>query len=351
MPAFNRSFLTPAIRAVQNQHLIRLEALWNGIQPEHVLALDGIWFGRSHGLSGVNDIDMLEEPVAWLEDVLADMALQADRLADPLTFRPPVIELDPLGVHFMDALFGAETRFHGGQVWSGELPGDLDDLRGPDLSRSVLFSQAQRLAELAVQASGGEIFIATPVFACAINIAINLFGERLLEALHTRPESVRRALAVINETILDATRRICAVIPAEIRRNSVAENRLAPAGVGQFDGCATQLISRRDYVTFFAGLDEKLLAFNPRGGLLHLCGAHRQHIPVWREMQGLRAFQLNDRAMDDLEMYYMDLRSDTIFYLSPSENVPVERIMEITGGRRVVLQSTLDRHIPVQSKL
>jgi hypothetical protein len=347
-----RPIITPAIQAVQQRHLERLYKLYQGIQPEMLIALDGICYGSSHGLSGVNQIDMLADPQAWLADVMGDMAVKADRLADEITFRPPVIELDPYGVHIIDALFGAQIRFHGGQVWSEELEIDLDDLECPDLEKSALLQKVIRLAELAAQvaregAGEGQIFVTTPVYACAVNIAINLFGERLLVALRARPGSAERALAVINETILQTARVVNAVIPDDIRRNSVAENRLAPAGVGQFDGCATQLVSRRDYAHFFAPLDSELMQLTPGGALMHICGAHTQHIPTWAAMPGLRAVQLNDRAMDDLEAYYQQLRPDTIFYLCPSAKVGIEQILKITRGRRVVLQAAIDRPIKV----
>jgi hypothetical protein len=348
---------SPAIQSIQLRHRQRLENLYRGIQPQAVIALDGVGYGRSHGLSGTNEIDMLDDPRGWLADVLADMAARIDLLADEVTFRPPVIELDPFGVHFIDALFGAPIRFQGDQTWSDELEIDLDALECPNLSRSPVFQKTLRLAELAAgaaaahQADGaGEIFVATPVFSCAINIGINLFGERLLEGLHTRPEAAQQALEKINRTILQAAAGIAAVIPEAIRRNSVAENRLAPAGVGQFDGCATQLVSRRDYARFFAPLDEALIGLSPGGALMHICGAHAQHIPTWKGMPGLRAVQLNDRAMDDLAAYYQKLRSDTIFYLCPSLQVNIEKIMELTRGRRVILQVSLDDPIPLSPK-
>ncbi len=344
--------ITPAIASAQRKHLNRLEGLFRGEQPEFVVALDGISYGRSHGLSGINDIDMLDNPQEWLDDVLADITCQADRLADPVTFRPVVIELDPYGVHFIDALFGAQVLFHGGQCWSVELQEDLSELECPDLARSPIFQKALRLCDLAAEAVNtnkgkGEIYIATPVLACAINVGVNLFGERLLEGLHTRPLDIQVALEKINHTILEATRGIYARLPEQFRRNSVAENRLAPAGVGQFDGCATQLVSRRDYVRFFAPLDEALMQVLPGGALMHICGAHTHHIPTWHGMAGLRAVQLNDRAIDDLQAYYTGLRPDTVFYLCPSEAMPVEKIMEITGGRRVILQASFDHLIPV----
>jgi hypothetical protein len=54
-------------------------------------------------------------------------------------------------------------------------------------------------------------------------------------------------------------------------------------------------------------------------------------------MKSLRAVQLNDRAAEDLEVYWDDLRKDQVFYVNPCPGMPVERIKDTTGGRRVVI--------------
>ena len=68
-----------------------------------------------------------------------------------------------------------------------------------------------------------------------------------------------------------------------------------------------------------------------------MCGVHTQHTPVWRKMGALRAVQVNDRAAEDLGRYFGELRPDQILYVNPCEGMPMERILEITGGRRLVL--------------
>ena len=76
--------------------------------------------------------------------------------------------------------------------------------------------------------------------------------------------------------------------------------------------------------------------------MIHLCGAHGQHIPVWREMQSLRAVQLNDQAAGDLERYFEGLRKDQVIYVNPCEDMPVSRIMEITRGYRTAIVADID---------
>lgn len=336
------AWFTDEIEAVQAMHRSRVAALFAGEPVEPPMAISAPWYGRSHGLAGNNEIDMLREPQAWLEDVLADMARKApEACRDRRTFRPPVIELDALGVHFIDALFGARVYFHAGQVWNDELPLDLDDLRAPDLESSELMRSLLDLAEQAVQASGGKLLVGMPVLSCAINVGINLFGERMLEALGRRPDAARHALTEINATILGALRAFSAVIPIEIRRSSVSEDRYMPPGFGFIDGCATQLVSARHYREFFMPLDRAVLAQSPHGGMIHLCGAHAHLIRSFAEMPELRAVQINDRAVEDLQEYFTKLRSDQILYILPSTTWPAERILAYTGGRRIVLQTLI----------
>jgi len=65
----------------------------------------------------------------------------------------------------------------------------------------------------------------------------------------------------------------------------------------------------------------------------------------------VRSLQLNDRAVDDLERYVTGLRPDHLLYVGPPEAFPLSRIIEITGGRRLVPQCELKEPIPVQGFL
>ena len=196
------SWITPKIEKANTHHQERISAFYSGQQPKEIIAIAGRMFGRNHGLAGINDIDMLKKPDEWLDDVLKDMAQYAHESADMITFKPLTIELDPLGVHYIDALFGANVYIHDNQTWSDQLDCDLDDLQMPDLDNSQVFRESLELARKAVEITQGKIFITTPVLSCAINIVINLFGERLLEALIVRPESAKRALQIINDVII-----------------------------------------------------------------------------------------------------------------------------------------------------
>jgi hypothetical protein len=334
-------FWTDEIEGVQAEHRERIAALYRGEALDQVPAIAGPFLGASHGLWGTNDIDMLVEPERWLEDVLADMARQAHVLRERVTFCPAMVEMDALGVRYIDALFGAPVRFYERQVWSEGLPCAVAELARPEVASHPVFLQSIRLARLAVEAGQGRLLLANPVLSCAANIGMNLFGGRLLEATILEPDDAARALGTINEVICQCTQAFVEAIPPALRRNSVGESRYAPPGFGQIDGCATQLLSAEVYRDFFAPLDAAVLRLSPHGGMIHLCGAHAQHIPVWREMPELRSVQVNDRAAEDLELYFRGLRDDQVIYVGPTETMSVDRILAITEGRRVVLQCYL----------
>jgi len=59
----------------------------------------------------------------------------------------------------------------------------------------------------------------------------------------------------------------------------------------------------------------------------------------------LKAVQVNDRAAEDLQLYFDGLREDQILYLDPCPGMTVERAMEITGGHRLVVMKKTDRPV------
>lgn len=343
------SWLTPEVRRIQAEHMARLEQLYRTGWAGRVVSVCGPCCGQHHGLRGTNGIDMLARPQEWLEHTLSDMARRVAEAADPVNFRPLYLELDCLGVHYVDALLGARVYFHEAQAWNDPLPCDLADLRMPDLSRSQVFQASLRLVRLAAAATRGLMPIAIPVTSCPINIGINLFGDRLLEAMLARPGAARHALRVITDVIVAALRELTAALPEAIWRPPVVSSRCAPSGHGYIDGCATQLVSRRHYEEFLAPLDAEILAVFPRGGQIHLCGACTQHIPTWRGMGNLASVQLNDRAAEDFEAYFAALRPDQIVYVAPTPTMTLDRILTISAGRRIVCQAPLDTENGVES--
>ena len=62
-------------------------------------------------------------------------------------------------------------------------------------------------------------------------------------------------------------------------------------------------------------------------------------------MPSLRGVEITDAAADDFEHYFRGLREDQVIYISPTKNMPPERILAISGGRRIVLQMKMDKPI------
>ena len=83
--------------------------------------------------------------------------------------------------------------------------------------------------------------------------------------------------------------------------------------------------------------DEAILSVYPNPGLIHLCGKHTQHIPIFRKMKCLHAVQVNDAAAEELRQYFDGLRKDQVIYFNRCEGMTIEQAMEITDGRRLVL--------------
>ena len=282
---------------------------------------------------------------AWLRKSLDFLDRGLPEAFDETTYRPLVMEFWPLGVHFVDALFGAQVFQRDGNFWNDPLQGDLGDLRPIDVENAPLARWMFACLGQMVAAMPSGVISAAPVFASPLNIALNLFNERALIGLHRAEPSALRGMRII----ADAIRSLHALVRKEFREDQVrfyaSSFRWAPDGFGHICGCSTHLIGPELYARHVAALDEMVLGVFPCGGTIHLCGRHTQHIPVWRAMKVVRGVQLNDAATEDFETYFRGLREDQIIYVTPNERMPVEKIVKISGGRRIILQTRLGEPI------
>jgi hypothetical protein len=309
---------------------IQLDALRTS-KPDYPVLLMGV---TGEGIS-----DPYLAPGRWMDEALDDLAVQANRLADPEVFRPLIIEFGLYGVHFVDKILGADVfDLDGEGNWQARyLETPIGALEWPDLFIDPTWRLARRTALAFVEAEVRLPLFGLPTIASALNIAVNLYGQEMLLAMAERPERARRDLALINELLCTLHRWYLAHVPLYQLQPVVATRRTQPPGCGQLCGCTTQLLSAETYRSLVAPLDDALLSTYPRGGMIHLCGRHTQHLATWREMDSVRAVQLNDRAAKDLEAYYRGLRSDQLLYVNPCEEMPIRRILEITGGERTVI--------------
>lgn len=320
----------PGLVTARDDWFARLESVFRGETQPDPFYLNGVY--------GSGSVNHLDDPALWTAQAVESLAERADALCDTRVFRPLVVEYACFGVHFVDRILGADVYdLDGAGNWQVRcLATPIGELHYPDLGRSETWRLARSAAEAFLDADVTVPLFALPTIASSLNIALNLYGGDLLVAMHNDPDAARRDLRVINDLLRALHRWYIERIPPRQLQCVIGAHRTQPPGFGQICGCSTQLLSPELYRDFIAPLDAELLSVYPNGGMIHLCGGHTQPIPVWREMKALRSIQVNDRAAGDLETYFHELREDQVIYINPCPEMPLERALEITAGRRAV---------------
>ena len=331
-PQTRKALSDPRRMRSRAAQMARLRALFAGQRLEHAFVLSGV---------GPRSSDDGPDWEGWLDDGLDTLAAEAEAMMDPDVFRPLCLTYDPRGVHFIDRFFGAQVFLLDGNWQARTLDTPVGALEAPDLHRHPSWQAVKRFTRAFLAREVPAVLLGMPTIASVLNIAVNLYGQRILIAMMCEPEAARHDLRVIHDTLCSIHRWYLQHVPAAQRQCIVPAGRCQPPGHGQLCGCTTQLLSPELYRDFIAPFDEAMLGLYPHGGMIHLCGRHTQHIPVWRRMKSLCAVQMNDRATCDLEAYFQGLRDDQILYVNPCPEMPVERILQITGGRRVVIVADL----------
>ena len=308
---------------------------WN---DRYLFSLDGI---VAHC-----DVDPYTEPEHWMEACLENLAARYEVLEDKTSFRPLCVEYSNYGVHYIDKMLGANVYFNGGQWYNDYLTSPIGTLQAPDLDRNEIWTGTRRAIEAFLEADVAVPLFGLPTIASALNIAVNLYGEKILMEMVLDPENASKDLETINELLCEIHRRCRSMIPMQQLQPVISWARTQPPGYGQLCGCTTHLISGECYEELIAPLDDKLLSVYPNGGMIHLCGCHTQHIEAFRSMKSLKAIQINDRASDDLAIYYNQLRDDQMIYLNISDNMSLEKAMSITNGNRLVLNGRPPQPVP-----
>ena len=325
----------PALLAARERHLTRLEDLFAGRPLEHAFVLNGIM--------GSSETGVMDDPAKWAHEALASLVPSAERLLDETVFRPLVLESWIYGVHFIDHLLGGRVYFSEGQWWCDFLKTPVGSLQPPDLEKFDAWRKARDVTRACVELDAAVPLISSQVLSSPLNIIVNLYGEEILTAMLADEDAARRDLRVVTDLIRTLHQWYSSNVPADRYQPICVSGRCQPRGYGQICGCTTHLISAAMYRDLVAPLDDEVLGLYPHGGLIHLCGDHTRHIPVWRELKSFRAFQINDRAAEDLEIYFKELREDQIIYLNPTPTMTVDRAMKITGGRRIVIVADVEK--------
>lgn len=315
--------------AARDAWMQKLDGLFSGRPVDGVFDLNGYW--------AVASTLMLDDHRRWLAEALRDLASNADIIMDPAVFRPLVVSGAMYGVHFVDAILGADVfDLTGAGNWQVRpLNTPVGELRPPDIENDPTWRKAREAALAFVDCGAALPFYETPTLSSPLNIALNLYGGELLVAMLADPAAARRDLRIITDLIVTLHRWYLDHVPAAQLQPVLSVERCQPAGYGQICGCSTQLLSPAQYADFIAPLDDEILSVYPNGGMIHLCGAHTQHVEAFRQMASLRAVQINDRAADDVATYFDQLRDDQVLYVNLRPGT-WQTVRDITGGRRLV---------------
>lgn len=315
----------------------RMSNIFNGAPDEwnqsHIFGVNGI--------VGTSAYDPYTEPELWMEDCLEDLARRAEALDNETYFRPLCVEFSVYGVHYIDKILGAPVFFQDGQWYNRYLPTPIGELEYPDLDNDPVWQITKRAVKAFLNADVALPLFGLPTIASTLNIAVNLYGEEILVEFLDEPDSAHKDLQTINRLLCDLHRYFRNTIPAQQLQPVISWNRTQPPGYGQLCGCTTQLLSPGIYEEMVAPLDNELLSVYPNGGMIHLCGSHTQHMEVFRNMDALKAIQVNDRAAQDLGAYFNGLRDDQVIYLNPCDEMTIEQAIAITGGKRLVIAADL----------
>ena len=279
------------------------------------------------------------EPEKWVEQSLEDLANKAYDVISEERFVPLCIQQDIYGVHFIDKIFGAEVVRKTGGWNSFYLKTPIGELKRPDLETNETWLIAKRVAKAFVDLDVSVPFFGLPTIASVLNIAVNLYGQDILIAMIEDPDAARHDLKIINDLLKEIHQWYRAHIPEEQLQPIIAGHRTQPPGHGQICGCTCQLLSPELYEEFIMELDNELLGVYPNGGMIHLCGSHSQLIPHFRNMDKLKSLQVNDRAAEDLELYFDGLREDQVIYFNQCNGITKEKAWQIANekNRRIIL--------------
>jgi hypothetical protein len=329
-PGTRATLNDPELIAVHRAWIARLESTYRGERQDDPVRLNGVFASP--------EVDLLDAE-AWMSAALDELAEKADALRDRDEFRPLCAHPRPFGVRIVDRVLGADVYPDRSlPLWhTRRLDTPIGELPVPDLERNDVWLATRRHAELFLAADVKLPLFGNPALSNVLNTAMNLYGEELFVAMAMEPQKVKRDFAVINEAICEMHRFYIDRIPADQLQAGAAGLRTKPPGYGHVDGCATQLISGEMYEEFVGPYDEDVLSLYAHGGMVHICGAHTQHIPAWRSMPSVRAVQVNDRAAEDLEAFLADLRDDQVLYLEPTQTMTASRGVSASQGRRLVI--------------
>ena len=348
----------PELLRIQQEGYDMLDALLDGREDEHPFLRE--YTPSICGYNGRSGFDMSPEkeplaytdPESWVIECLEDMAAYAEKWERKPWFEPFCMEYGIFGVHFIDRIFGAEVYFHAPGQWDAKpLKTPVGTLEMPDWQNTETWKMAEIAAKTFAAQNVALPAFGLPTIASALNIGMNLFGGELLIAMMEEPEAAAHDLKIINDVLIAVHKRFRELLPSAQIKPVGSMFRTLPDGYGQLCGCSCQLLSGDLYAEMVAPLDEDLLDVFPKGGMIHLCGTHTQHLDTWVNMPQLKVYQI---GRFDFEQYNARKRADQLLYFFPADERKnefpcmelVDYAMSVTGGERMVIMSA----VPPQKK-
>ena len=332
------SLSDPELVAIRNAHFDRMEAVFDG-RDRCKLPMGMFGYGN------MSEVALGDDPVEKAILALEETAEHIVRAADTKIFHPIFVSPGLHGVSFVDRILETElTRMPDWQALYLESP--VGTLEYPDLAHNEMWQLATDFYSALVESAVTLPVFGTPCLSSALNEATNLYGEKFLLAMAIDTSAARRDLELINDVLVVLHGWFRRNIPEQQLGVAALSVRTMPPGYGHIDGCSTHLISGDMYRDVVSDLDEALLAIHPKGGMVHLCGRHTQHIDSWRAMKSVRVIQLSWPAEEDLETYFDNLRVNQIFYAGPCRDMSMDRIMQATGGHRLIIAADVEPPLP-----
>ncbi len=327
-PETHRILNDPKLLKAKEKAVERLSLFYHGGHDGKTCNLDGIVY--------FPPVDPYLEPERYVETVLDLLAENAHLIEDENYIRLLCVEYGYYGVHFVDKILGAEVYLLDNAWQSKYLTTPIGTLEMPNFETNPTVLLAKRLLKAYIDCDVKLPVFGLPTIASVLNIILNLYGQEVLIAMYTDPDAVKHDIKIIHEVLVKLHKIYLDALPLDQLQPVVAWQRTQPYGYGQLCGCSMQLLSKEMYDEFIAPYDEELLALYPNGGMIHFCGSHTQHLQTLRDMKSLHALQLNDRAAQDLQLYYDNLREDQVIYLNCCNVMPYEKAFEITKGKKII---------------
>lgn len=309
-----------------------------GEMPDYV----PVWFYHEELGQMRPELLMVEKDrKAWLDNQLKAVKTNVEESLDGACLYYPLIEMASFyGTHYIDALFGNDVQWVENQFWSKEQTCEVGDLQMPDLTNSELLKETVGLACWIKNNSPENFVISMPDVGSPINVAVNLFGERFFLELAMNPDAAARVLMMIGEVTRRVYQELVDAVGQKTIRCHNAFYVYTPYDYAGLSLCATQMISPDNYSELVAAADDRSIPDCYKGMIQHICGSSNQHVAGMAARERIKGVQLNDNGADQFEDYFKALRGDQIFYLRPTDNMPIDKILSITKGERLLLTVT-----------